>query len=210
MITRITGVLSRVLEDRVRLTAGPLEYEALVSELVRRRLERKVGEELSLFTSHYLEGNAMQGRMSPRLVGFLSEAELEFFELFCTVDKVGVKKALRALNRPIRDIADAIQRQDAKWLTTLPGIGPASAEQVIATLRRKVAKFALMHGDEDAAATAPAAPSHVEQDAQEALVAVGLSHAEARGMIEKLRGQGPFASVEELLQAAWTRRNEKG
>ena len=52
-----------------------------------------------------------------------SEAELDFFELFCTVDKVGVRKALKAMVRPIKEIADAIQRQDAKWLTTLPGVG---------------------------------------------------------------------------------------
>ena len=76
--------------------------------------------------------------MVPRLIGFLSEAELEFFELFCTVDKVGVRKAMKALVRPIKEIADAIQRQDAKWLTTLPGVGAATAEQIVATLRRKV------------------------------------------------------------------------
>src|SRR5213076_1928231 len=83
-------------------------------------------------------------KMVPRLIGFASEAELEFFELFCTVDKVGVRKAMKALVRPIKEIADAIQRQDPKWLTSLPGIGPATAEQVVATLRRKVTKFALM------------------------------------------------------------------
>jgi len=208
MLTRITGRLTRIFEDRVRLAAGPLEYEAYVPELVRRRLEGKVGEEVSLFTSHYLEGSAMQGRMTPRLVGFLHEAELEFFELFCTVDKVGVKKALKALNRPIRDIADAIQRQDAKWLTTLPGVGQASAEQIVASLRRKVAKFALMR-EEGAAGPPAASAGRVEQDAQEALVAVGLSPAEARAHIEKARDQGPFANVEELLQAIWSSEHSR-
>src|SRR6201993_5284219 len=72
------------------------------------------------------------------------KAELEFFELFCTVDKVGTRKAMKALVRPIREIANAIQRQDSKWLTTLPGIGTATAEQVIATLRRKVTRFAVL------------------------------------------------------------------
>src|SRR5207245_1416360 len=85
-----------------------------------------------------------------RMIGFLTEAELEFFELFCTVDKVGVRKAIKALVRPIRDIADAIQRQDAKWLTTLPGVGAATAEQIVATLSRKITKFALMPARPDA------------------------------------------------------------
>src|SRR5437667_2625383 len=144
MITKISGVLNRVLDEEVRLQIERLEYQVLVPEFVRRQLQSLTGEEITLHTTEYLEGNPMQGRMVPRLIGFLTEAELEFFEVFCTVDKVGVRKAIKALVRPVREMADAIQRQDAKWLTTLPGIGPATAEQVVATLRRKVTKFALM------------------------------------------------------------------
>jgi Holliday junction DNA helicase RuvA len=143
MITKITGVLNRVLDDEVRLQVGPLEYQVLVPDFVRRQLQGRTGQEIALHTSDYLDGNPMQGRVVPRLIGFLSEAELDFFELFCTVDKVGVRKAIKALIRPVRDIADAIQRQDTKWLTTLPGVGAATAEQIVATLRRKVTKFAL-------------------------------------------------------------------
>src|ERR1700704_4106474 len=101
------------------------------------------------------------------LSGFLNEAELEFFELFCTVDKVGTRKAMKALIRPIREIADAIQRQDPKWLTSLPGIGPATAEQIVATLRRKVTKFALMAAPGEATAGTPAAAA-VDGDGLEA------------------------------------------
>src|SRR5918911_2088455 len=144
MITKITGRLNRVLDEEVRLQVGPLEYQVLVPEFVRRRVQGHVGQEVTLHTSHYLDGNPMQGRVVPRLIGFTTEAELEFFELFCTVDKVGVRKAIKALMRPVREIADAIQRQDSKWLTTLPGVGSATAEQIVATLRRKVTKFALM------------------------------------------------------------------
>ncbi len=144
MITKITGVLNRVLDEGVRLQVGPLEYEVLTPEFVRRALQTRVGQEVTLHTSHYLDGNPMQGRVVPRLIGFAAEAELDFFDLFCTVDKVGTRKALKAFVRPVKEIADAIQRQDSKWLTTLPGVGGATAEQIIATLRRKVTKYALM------------------------------------------------------------------
>ena len=86
----------------------------------------------------------MQGRLTPRLIGFLTEVEREFFELFCSVDGVGVKKALRAMVRPVREVATAIEEQDTKALSALPGIGPATAERIVAKLRRKVPKFALM------------------------------------------------------------------
>src|SRR5947209_19373238 len=144
MITKITGKLTRILNEEIRLQVGPLEYQVLVPEFVRRSLQHQHDQEITLHTSHYLEGNPAHGRMVPRIIGFQNEAELEFFDLFCTVDKVGVRKAMKALVRPIKEIADAIQRQDNKWLTSLPGIGAATAEQVVATLRRKVTKFALM------------------------------------------------------------------
>src|SRR5438045_1849991 len=144
----------------------------------------------------------MQGKMVPRLIGFSAEAELEFFELFCTVDKVGVRKAMKALVRPIKEIADAIQRQDPKWLTSLPGIGPATAEQVVATLKRKVTKFALMAapmGDGEAQ-QAPATAGNILEDAYQALLSVGHGPAEARDRLDKvLAGGKKFASVEEVL-----------
>lgn len=208
MITKITGKLNRVLDEEVRLQLGALEYQVLVPEFVRRQIQLRVDQEVTLFTNEYLEGNPMQGRVVPRLIGFLSQAELEFFELFCTVDKVGVRKAIKALMRPVREIASAIQRQDAKWLTTLPGIGPATAEQVVATLRRKVTKFALMAPAGDSAAAAPEAVSAVDgslvEDTYQALLSVGHSPSEARNRLDKVLTGGPsFKSVEEILLAIY-------
>lgn len=211
MITQITGTLKRVLDEEVRLQVGPFEYQVLVPEFVRRQVQMRVGQEITLNTSEYLDGNPMQGRVVPRLIGFPSEAELEFFELFCTVDKVGVRKAIKALMRPIREIANAIQRQDAKWLTTLPGVGAATAEQIVATLRRKVTKFALMPvpgGDEANAGPEPSGTSVTDgqllDDAYQALLSVGHSPAEARNRLDKVVAEKhSFKSVEEILLAIY-------
>jgi holliday junction DNA helicase RuvA len=209
MITRITGVLNRVLDEEVRLQVGPLEYQVLVPEFVRRQIQGHVGQELTLHTSDYLDGNPMQGRVVPRLIGFLSEAELDFFDLFCTVDKVGTRKAMKALIRPIREIADAIQRQDPKWLTTLPGVGTATAEQIVATLRRKVTKFALMperaEGD-TTPAPASAVDDNVLEDAYQALLSVGHSPADARDRLDKALVDGKrYKTVDELLLAIYNK-----
>ena len=77
MITKITGTLNRALDEEVRLQVGPLEYQVMVPEFVRRQVQGKVGQELTLHTNEYLEGNPAHGRMVPRLIGFASEAELE-------------------------------------------------------------------------------------------------------------------------------------
>lgn len=216
MITRITGVLNRVLDEEVRLQVGGFEYQVLVPEFVRRTVQAHVGRELTLYTSHYLDGNPTQGRVVPRLVGFTAEAELDFFELFCTVDKVGTRKALKALVRPVREVADAIQRQDSRWLTSLPGVGPQTAEKIVATLRRKVTRFALMpaprptalagaegtNGNAEEMSPTPAVTldGNVIEDAYQALLSIGHSPIEARNRLDQVLSAGrSFQSAEEVL-----------
>jgi Holliday junction DNA helicase RuvA len=208
MITKITGVLARVLDEEVRVQVGGLEYQVLVAEFVRRKIQDKQGQEISLHTAHYFDGNPMQGRVVPRLLGFVNETELEFFELFCTVDKVGTRKALKAMVRPVKEIAEAIARQDAKWLATLPGVGAATAEQIITTLRRKVTRFALGTGEANGVPAgrpaAPAGSAGLFEDAYEALMSLGLSPVEARGRLDVLVTSGRrFTAVDEIIHAAF-------
>ncbi|NIP84515.1 MAG: Holliday junction DNA helicase RuvA, partial [Planctomycetales bacterium] len=105
MITKISGKLQAVHEEALTLSVEAFEYQVLIPEFVRRQLQTHIGQQVQLHTIQYLEGNPMQGRLSPRLIGFLNQAEREFFELFCSVDGVGVKKALRAMVRPVREVA---------------------------------------------------------------------------------------------------------
>ena len=164
MITKMTGILTRARpdEDDVRLQVGPFEYQILVPEAVRRQIQLRTGHEITFHITEYLEGNSSGSRFVPRRVGFLHEHELEFFELFCTVEKIGVKKALKAMAFSVKTIADAISRQDSKWLSALPGIGPTTAEQIVTTLKRKVGPF-LMVSAPPAEAPAPTPDAVVEE-----------------------------------------------
>src|SRR4029453_4725806 len=94
------------------------EYQVFLAESTRRQLQGTVGQRTSLFTIYYLGGDPGRGRLTPRVVGFLAEVEREFFEMFCSVDGVGAKKALRAMVRPVQDIAEMIEEQDAKGLSS--------------------------------------------------------------------------------------------
>jgi holliday junction DNA helicase RuvA len=208
MITAITGALNRVLDEEVRLQTGSFEYAVLVPEFVRRQLQTRLGEELTLHTMQYLEGNQMSNRLVPRLVGFLSEEDLGFFDLLCTVDKVGVKKALKALARPPREVADAIQREDVKWLSTLPGFGKATAETMIAALKRKVTRFALSPAGVNGTPAPSAAAGTVIEDAYRALLSVGHTPLDARTRLDAvLAGGKTFESVEALLTAIYSHKS---
>ena len=144
MIVTITGKLIRVGETAVVIEASPFEYEVFVGDYTRRQLQNQIGNDTRLHTLDYIEGNAQGGRLTPRLIGFMTEPERQFFDLFCSVDGVGVKKALRAMVRPVKELAVMIEEQDNKGLSALPGIGPATSERIIAKLRRKMPRFALM------------------------------------------------------------------
>jgi Holliday junction DNA helicase RuvA len=208
MITKITGELLRVADDALTLRVGSFEYEVLIPDFVRRRLQLELGKEVSLHTIDYFEGNPMQGRMTPRLIGFLSEVEQEFFELICSVDGVGVRKALRAMVRPVREVAAAIEDQDAKSLSGLPGIGPAMAERMIAKLRRKMPKFALLVAREEPLETRE--ETDVVREAFEALRTLGHSEADARRLLDKaLEGKKKFKDVSELLAVIYDKTHTK-
>ena len=202
MITKIKGQLSSVADDTLILDIGPYEYQIAIPDFARRQLQSKLNTEVSLHTVHYLEGNPMQGKLTPRLIGFLNEAEREFFELFCSVDGVGVKKALRAMVRPVREVATAIEEQDIKSLSGLPGIGPATAERIVAKLRRKVPKFALLATrDEAKSATMEL---DVVSEGFSVLVSLGHSEKEARRLIDAaLEKNKKYKDVQDLLQAVY-------
>ena len=205
MITKITGTPVDAVGDALTLAVGAFEYEVLIPEFARRFVQEKIGEEISLHTIEYLEGNPMQGRMTPRLIGFLSNFEREFFELFCQVDGVGVKKALRAMVRPVEEVAQLIEDQDAKGLSGLPGVGPATAECIVAKLRRKVPKFALLVG-RDAPAGADV-PRDVMSEAFEVLRALGHSESESRRLLdEAMTKKKKFKDVEALLHTVYEQR----
>src|SRR5690606_34119205 len=103
MITFLRGSLRAVGEEEVTLAVESFEFEVLVPDHARRQLQSRLEATVGLHTLFYIEGNQMSGRMTPRLVGFLSPIDREFFDIFCSVDGVGVRKALRAMTRPVRE-----------------------------------------------------------------------------------------------------------
>lgn len=214
MITQIRGVLKRVGIDDLTLAVEPFfDVEVLIPESARRQLQGKVGEMVALHTVFDIEGNQMGGRMRPRLIGFLSPIDREFFDVFCSVDGVGVRKALRAMVRPVRELARTIQDQDVRQLATFPGIGEATAERIVAKLRRKVGKFTLIVGPAaesgaTAGAEADGAPENAEpdviRDTFAALLSVGHSESQARQAIDRaLSGKKKFKSVADMIDAIY-------
>ena len=208
MIRKISGNLERVEPTAIELAVGSIVHEVLVPDMVRSQLQAKLGSNISLYTLEYLEGNPTRGNLVPRIVGFLSEVEREFFELFCEVDGVGVRKALRAMVRPVGEVATAIEEQNATALSKLPGVGAATAERIIAKLRRKMPKFALLVAKDSPPGST--AGSDVLSETADVLRSLGHSEGDARRLVDGLRDNGrKIKDVQAALELIYRQTHAK-
>src|SRR5512132_938779 len=111
MIHALAGQLLDVHDDpaAAHLQAGAMVFEILVPAADVESLRAQIGSEITFHTIFYLEGSAGGGNLDPRLIGFQSAEDKQFFELFTTVKGIGPKTALRALSVPAGEIAQAIE-----------------------------------------------------------------------------------------------------
>ena len=197
MIARIEGKLVKLNSDSAMVQVGAVSYEVMLAGYCVNALSNKIGTDIVLCTMEYYEGTPAGGNLIPRMVGFLSEGERDFFTKFISVKGIGIKKGLRSLSMPIATIAAAIEDGDDKALIALPEIGKRTAQQIIAELRGKMETFAI--GAE------ALRPSEIrfkpfQAEALEILIAWGEKRSEAMELIELASDRHPDVnSAEELV-----------
>lgn len=210
MIGRIQGQLEAIENNfaMIRLgsdTTGSLTYEVMLPAFASLRLQESVGQSISLQTYHFFESVNQGASLIPRLAGFLSQTDRDFFELFTTCKGIGNKRALRAMTLEPAQIAAAIADRDIAMLTTLPEIGKRMAETVIATLHGKVNTFvapaaAAAEGKTKGKQSAPAPAGTLAKQALDVLVQLGEQRAAASTWIdEALRAEDRPKDVQALV-----------
>jgi Holliday junction DNA helicase RuvA len=112
---------------------------------------------------------------------------------------MGVRRALKSLVIPIKEIATAIETRDSSKLSTLPGVGGRLSEKIIAELHGKTAKFALSKVDEPLAIDRTHSPKSFESDAMDVLLQLQYSRMEAQRMIESALKANPDIDGTESL-----------
>jgi Holliday junction DNA helicase RuvA len=178
------------------MQVGHLAYEIMLPGYVVSSLAGKIGSDVTLCTLEYYEGTPAGGNLIPRMVGFMSEGEKDFFLKYTTVKGIGIKKALRSLNIPISAIASAIEDGNEKTLLSLPEIGKRLAQQIIAELKGKLTSFAIDAGK----ATAARSMTAFQIEALEILIAWGEKRNEAMELIELACKKHPnIKTAEELV-----------
>ncbi|MFQ5452625.1 MAG: Holliday junction branch migration protein RuvA [Candidatus Zixiibacteriota bacterium] len=213
MISCIKGVLSHITDAYALVENNGVYYEILVPSGLADKLKEnsKLGSEIEFKTIYYIEAGDRKSNHYPKLVGFINSIDKEFFSLFTQVPGLGMKKALKSLVLPIKDIATAIETKNAGTLSNLPGVGNRLAEKIIAELNGKTSKFALSMMDEPLAkkdfkqSIAP-----IEKEALDVLLQLQYRRQEAENMISEITKSNPkLNKVEDLISLIFKSRHKK-
>ena len=207
MISRITGIVTEKGSNYLVLDLGGLSYEVFIPACVMQGLDSAMSSEgsISLLTYHYYQ--VEQAKSIPILIGFLSQVEKDFFEIFITVSGIGPRAALKALNKPISLIAKAIDEGDLVSLKSLPGIGEQRAKEIVAKLQNKVGKFGLI---QDRTIEVNTVAKNISEEALDVLLQLEYKRSEALGMIKKvLEINSQINTTEELLNLVYKQKRAR-
>ncbi|UCH22496.1 MAG: Holliday junction DNA helicase RuvA [Deltaproteobacteria bacterium] len=199
MIGYLEGTLLKIDQDRILLLANQIGYEVLLPAVVMETLKTKtLGDTLSLHI--YYQQTERQPK--PVLIGFNLEAEKEFFQYFISVEDIGALKAVKALDFPVAEIARAIEGNDVAKLTQMKGIGKRTAQKIIATLKGKMQKFALVSKPEKT--VMPVEEDMTKQVIDVLVSQLGHKASDAKRMVsEALTRNSTISTAEELFDEVY-------
>ena len=207
MIAQISGRMIKKGNESLLIEVGGISYEVFLPQTVIQRIEENLDPNGNINLVTYYYHQLEPSRSTPVLIGFLNEIERDFFQQFITVSGIGPRAALRALNKPISVIAQAIDEGNIDFLKSLPGIGQQRAKEVIAKLQGKIGKFGLI---QDSEVAHKEAKKNIDEDALAVLMQLQYKKSEARAMINRaLRDVPGLKTSEELLNEIYKQRQKE-
>jgi len=205
MIARISGKVIEKGTNYLIVDVAGISYEVFLPATAMQRLDENIADDgtVNLITYHYFQVEPSRG--TPVLIGFFNDIEKEFFEVFITVSGIGPKAALKALNKPISLIAQAIDEADTNFLKSLPGIGQQRAKEIIAKLQNKVGKFGLIQDGKIKRQVSKI--RDIQEEALAVLMQLEYKKSEASNMIRKALERSPnIQTTEGLLNEVYKQR----
>jgi Holliday junction DNA helicase RuvA len=191
MIAYLNGILTHTSPSMVHMEVNGVGYEVQISLNTFSRLEGRQQVRLLIHQQFREDGQT--------LYGFHDQAEKEMFLQLIGITGVGASTARMMLSsmRP-EEIAQAITKGDSRLLERVKGIGKKTAERIVLELKDKMSKQPIT-------STGPfgiPVPSQ-EQDALQALIALGIPRATGEAAIRKaIAALPPDQPLESLIKKA--------
>lgn len=201
MFYYISGKLAYANPSTAVIDAGGVGYKLTISENTYNSLPPRHTQalpEAKLYTYMAVREDDVE------LFGFANEAELSSFKMLLGVSGVGPKAAISILSLLTPEkFALAVCTEDRKTIAKANGIGPKTAARVILELKDKLIKETDLGAAAQASiesASPIATPSGKLSEAQDALMVLGYSRAEAQNAIKNIDTQN--LGLEEIIKKA--------
>ncbi|MCK5918439.1 MAG: Holliday junction branch migration protein RuvA [Cocleimonas sp.] len=194
MIGQLRGKLIHKQAPELMLDVNGVGYELLASMTTFLDLP-ELDEETTLFT-HFIVREDSQ-----TLYAFGSKSERSLFRTLLKVNGVGPKMALAIVSgMTVSEFSQFIHASDVTALTRLPGVGKKTAERLIIEMRDRLPD--VESNDSSSPTSTPNAPSqrHIEEEAVNALLALGYKPPQASRMIASISADN--LSAEEMIRLA--------
>ena len=179
MIAYIKGTVEQLTDQTVILENQGIGYIINASPTTLSRMPSK-GETATIHTYMHVTENSLS------LFGFMSQEEIQMFNLLITVSGIGPKAATSILaSLTPEGIVLAIASEDTTAFTKVSGVGKKTAQRIILELQEKIAapgetKWAKWATENVASNKSLVATNQPEkQDAIEALVSLGYNNSES-------------------------------
>jgi Holliday junction DNA helicase RuvA len=212
VISSLRGVLHKIGADQVVVDVGGVGYGvrtplSTLYELETRGGGLAVGSPVELLIHTQVREDAIE------LFGFLTELELQLFELLVSVSGIGPRLAQGVLSGLApREVATALAQGDVARLVLIPGIGKKTAERMVLELREKVGKQIQLAAPESEQGRLTRAQGNLESDAVGALLGLGYRPHEAERAVaaawreaQEEESGSEQISLQELLRSALRR-----
>ncbi len=129
------------------------------------------------------------------LYGFFEPAEKDMFLQLTSVSGIGASTARVMLSYMKPDeLASAIILSDIRTLESIKGIGKKTAERMVLELKDKLVKHPIESN------ISPLRSNTLQQDALNALTALGINRSAAEQAVKKVLASEPGLPVEELVK----------
>lgn len=180
MIAHISGTVAEKFTNALIIDVQGVGYELTVTPADFERVS--LGDQIKFYTHHAIREN------SEELFGFSSLAAKKLFELLISVNGVGPKAGMSILSLGTAEqVRNAIANADASFIAKAVGVGKKTAERVIVDLGDKVG-LPSHYG-----ATSLEQPQDLQDEALDALIALGFQLKEATLALEKVDPKLPVA-----------------
>lgn len=131
------------------------------------------------------------------IFGFLSEEEVNMFNLLLSVPNIGSKTSINILSKySPKEILEIVKNGDWNALKKVSGIGEKSAKKIVLYLTEKVEGLENLNKSKRE-------NDEIYLEAKNALVNLGLTTREAKDLLDKvMKDSGNISNPEELIKKA--------